>query len=277
MSRLSIKLKGLKMNSISDVEEYLSLENYTSFNIKVFDLLKSLKGEAVSKGDEQRANYIWCLETIAKIKSSYLGAISDIKKRKQLDAWIAFDRCCIEASFLEEHFELSDSKYRINYIIQLTKKFQALFPYKLFMSRETIEKDFTCSICGSRMGLRNNCCHAVGNIYYGEMCCREINSVEFLAIALVSNPVDKYTVPQIEGQEYDYRVIDYIVDYLDSPYQLWDYKKEQIIWRYKEDEMFKHLGRNDVCACGSGKKFKKCCYKKEGKESEHFKFTLNQI
>ncbi len=265
------------MNSINDVEEYLSSKNYDLFDSKVFDLIKSLKDEAVSESDEQKANYLWCLETIAKIKSSYLGAINEIRVGKQFEAWIAFDRCCIEVSFLEKHFDLSDAKFGINNIIELTKKFQALFPYKYFLSRESIEKDFTCSICGSKMGLRDNCIHNVGDIYNGEMCCRVINSMEFLAYAIVTNPADKYTLPQIEGQEYDYRVIDYIVAHLESPYQFWDYKKEKIIWRYKEDEMFKHLGRNDVCACGSGKKFKKCCYQKEGKESEHFKFMLERV
>ena len=28
----------------------------------------------------------------------------------------------------------------------------------------------------------------------------------------------------------------------------------------------KHVGRNDPCPCGSGKKFKKCCMKKQGDE-----------
>ncbi|MBQ7721705.1 MAG: SEC-C domain-containing protein, partial [Kiritimatiellae bacterium] len=27
----------------------------------------------------------------------------------------------------------------------------------------------------------------------------------------------------------------------------------------KRQEMFKKVGRNDPCPCGSGKKFKKCC------------------
>lgn len=30
----------------------------------------------------------------------------------------------------------------------------------------------------------------------------------------------------------------------------------------EEDEKYKNLGRNDVCICGSGKKYKKCCLEK---------------
>ncbi len=34
------------------------------------------------------------------------------------------------------------------------------------------------------------------------------------------------------------------------------------IWKYADGELFNtHLQRNEVCPCGSGKKYKKCCMK----------------
>lgn len=37
--------------------------------------------------------------------------------------------------------------------------------------------------------------------------------------------------------------------------------------KHVEDEESKTVGRNDLCPCGSGKKYKKCCLEKEKKSS----------
>ncbi|MBI4549578.1 MAG: SEC-C domain-containing protein [Candidatus Omnitrophica bacterium] len=39
-------------------------------------------------------------------------------------------------------------------------------------------------------------------------------------------------------------------------------------WQKKGGDFPKDVGRNDPCPCGSGKKFKKCCYDKIERKKE---------
>lgn len=45
-----------------------------------------------------------------------------------------------------------------------------------------------------------------------------------------------------------------------------DFEKQQGHWKYTSGELINHdpqtLSRNQPCPCGSGKKFKQCCFKK---------------
>lgn len=69
----------------------------------------------------------------------------------------------------------------------------------MFMSRESIIKKSKCSICGQEHSLSKSCGHKIGEIYNGEMCLKEVVDMEFLAMALVTNPVDRFTVIFPEG------------------------------------------------------------------------------
>ena len=55
--------------------------------------------------------------------------------------------------------------------------------------------------------------------------------------------------------------------------------EEEFIWMFRRYEAwskgFGNLGRNDFCACGSGKKYKKCCMKNT--ESDFSKFKAYAI
>ena len=63
-----------------------------------------------------------------------------------------------------------------------------------------------------------------------------------------------------------YNMLDAKAEYLYTLPQ-WDgifseEKREEIQKQYKESKIVRNLdkvGRNDVCPCGSGKKYKKCC------------------
>lgn len=42
-------------------------------------------------------------------------------------------------------------------------------------------------------------------------------------------------------------------------------RREELIKLANEREQYKNVGRNDVCLCGSGLKYKKCCYSRHKK------------
>lgn len=85
----------------------------------------------------------------------------------------------------------------------------------------------------------------------GELCLREVTDYEIIGVAIVRHPLDKYAILKLEGQEYNYQVLDYLMEKLDSPFRPW-YVEEL---KRKRPE-FINVGRNDKCPCGSGKNTK---------------------
>ena len=68
-------------------------------------------------------------------------------------------------------------------------------------------------------------------------------------------------------EEYDYKSV---TDDSDVSLKSWnnvlsEEKMQEITKKYREDNIahVEKIGRNDPCPCGSGKKYKKCCGKKE--------------
>ena len=76
------------------------------------------------------------------------------------------------------------------------------------MGRETVIKE-KCSICVETIRLRGKFRHKLGQLYNGEQSCHEITDFEFLGMTLVRDPFGKCTYLKIEGQDYDYEVIDF--------------------------------------------------------------------
>jgi len=137
------------------------------------------------------------------------------------------------------------------------------------MSRESIIKKETCSICGRVNTIRNRCEHEVGELYMGEMCSRIVGDMEFIAMSIVKNPFDKYTVLFPEGMEYNYEALDTLFMGLNTPYERWDLDIEK-----KIKPEFAKAERNKPCPCGSGKKYKKCCWGTDSETTVHNKITL---
>ena len=145
--------------------------------------------------------------------------------------------------------------------------FQKLFPYVHFTSREMSIGKEKCTICGKIItNPRNSCEHIVGNLYMGEMCCREAMDIQFHGLAITTQPKDKYGVLHPEGLEYNYEAIEMLLEHIDSPYMLWKIREMESL-----KNEFINIGRNEKCPCGSGKKYKKCCMgtPKELKKHKH--------
>lgn len=260
---------------IRELEAYLAKLN-EKVNSDIGEDIKEQKNQAASIGDENKANYLWCLYQIFLVQKNYTDAFWNMKNKRYEDAWLQLDRVDIELSFLDKHYEKYFDepvgfRFQLRYILNITKRFQMLFPYKLFMSRETIIKEEKCSICGETIRLRGGCKHKLGQLYNGEQCCHEITDFEFLGMALVTDPFDKYTYLKMEGQDYNYEVIDFLMGNLQSPYELWNVEKTR-----KVKPSYENVERNSVCPCGSGKKFKKCCMGTTNLMMDHFIFELPQ-
>lgn len=256
-----------------EIEKYLEKPNRKLDPHVLSELLK-LKEQAVTNNDEDAANYIWCLQQVYKIQGSYLTAFGKMKAGKFEDAWNALDRTDIEMSFLEPHFEKYFGcpvglKFYIGPILNAVKQFQKLFPYQYFLSRESIVKEEECSICGKRISLRHGCSHRIGQLYMGEMCFHKVTDMEFLGVSIVTDPFDKYTVIHVNGQEYNYCPLEQLMKVIDDPFALWNVDELRVI-----SPEYKNTGRNDMCPCGSGKKYKKCCLGTDKIYTKHFRINL---
>ena len=155
------------------------------------------------------------------------------------------------------------------YILQAIKRFQILFPYRLFCSRESIIKEEKCSICGETIRLRGGCKHKLGELYNGEQCSYVVTDWQLIAISIVTDPFDKYTFLKIEGQDYNYQVIEFLMDKIESPYDFWKVEKISV-----QNSNYKNVERNDRCPCGSGKKYKKCCMGTSNEMMDYFVFDI---
>jgi len=258
--------------TIYEIKDYLSqdLENIDS---SILDSIELYRKDAINRKDEETANYMWCLRQVYRVKKEFTSAYKDLLDHRYENAWRAFDMADMELSFLEEQTEVDVSKfpakYGLDFIKLMIPRYQKLFPYQYFFSRESIIKLEECSICGKRISLRHGCGHRVGHLYMGEQCCRKVTDMELVGMSIVKDPFDKYSVLEIPGKENNYEMLDLLVKNLHSPYDPWYLEEIPII-----KEEYRNIGRNDPCPCGSGKKYKKCCMGSKKIYTTHFRINL---
>lgn len=241
---------------------------------KFTELLKDLKQKFVKENNQKQAKRIWCLEQIFSIQNVYLLAYEYMKSHKFYNAWVKFGQIEIKLSNLKRHYKEKDNRFYLQHISEYTKKFQSLYPYKFFFSTEEIISEKECSICGKKISLRNHCGHEVGEIYNGEMCYRIINRIDALTgVSLVNSPSRKYAVAFLKTKNgldsYNYSPLKYLIRYLESPFEKWDY--EWTTTRHPH-EFFSDVKPEDKCPCDSGKKYIDCCMSEEGILRPHCQF-----
>lgn len=229
-------------------------------------ILTEVKEQARDDGDVILASACWCFEQIGRAQDHFTSAFVQAQADEFYRSWCELDRAEIELHFLKEHLPIDDDVFGLKHISVHVPRFQALFPYKVFLSPGMVVKKAHCSICQAAIKLRGGCGHVIGQIYEGKMCSRLITEVELLEISLVDTPVQKYSVPFGPDITYDYGAIRYVVAGLRSPWHGWNYTESETV---THNEGFPGTPRNAICPCGSGKKYKRCC-KREKRKKVHY-------
>lgn len=250
-----------------------------SYSLKDFDKqLQNNKKKYVEENNQEEAKLIWIYQTIVEIHNLYRKAFTLLQNKSYYEAWCQLERVEITFKGLKGHFLYDKEQYFLYKIEKSIKNLQVIFPYRLFGSAEIIKKKKKCSICNQEVSIRKPCGHEVGEIYDGEMCHRIVTEAEPLALSLVENPGNKYSVMFLQDEktkqqidQYNYDAIDYLFEHIKSPYERWDLEVSQ---RYHPHENYKDIGRNDNCPCNSGLKYKKCCLNKPGVKYAHFEFLV---
>ncbi|WP_214480960.1 SEC-C metal-binding domain-containing protein [Bacillus sp. SM2101] len=253
----------------NEIKQYLMNFDGSQLKPNILNSLSSLKKRAVSENNQILAKEIWCIEQVYKVLNHYLGAYKDMKNNDFYNAWNELDRADIELFFLRKHFNYTNNQYRLDSIEKNIYQLQKLFPYKHFFSRESIVKKWKFSICNKTISVRKSCSHRIGEIYNGEQCVRIAQDFEFIGVAIVTDPFDKYTVVFPEDLEYNYAMLENLMKYLSHPFEKWELEisKETL-------PQFKNLGRNHSCLCQSGKKYKNCCLKSGEDLFDHYQMNF---
>jgi len=262
-----------------NVVEKLNTIHLLNFSLEELDeQLQNQKLILVRDGLQDKAKLIWIYQTVIEIHKLYRNAFKLLKDKSYYKAWCQLERIEIIIHSLKKHFTYDKNQYGLWNIEKAVMNLQVLYPYRLFGSSEILKKKKKCSVCDKEISIRNSCGHIVGEIYNGEMCHRIVTESEILGISLVENPGNKYSVMFLKDEktdeqidQYNYDAIDYLFDLINSPYEIWNLEVSQ---RELKKEDYGDVGRNDLCTCNSGKKFKKCCITKIGEKYPHYEFIL---
>lgn len=248
-------------------KQYLN-KNNIAFDKSLEESILKEKQQAIKEQNESVANEIWYLVSILKIQEMYINMFNLLKNDIYDDyekAWNLREKIDIALIHHRGKKYYMDNFANLQFINLMIKRYKLLFPYKLFMSREGIIKKEKCSICGTERSIRNRCKHKVGQVYMGEMCYNIVEEYDFKAIAIVEDPEDEYTILKMDGIKFNYELLRHLMTGLNSPYDRWDVK----CCRVKKDE-YRKIGRNQLCPCGSNKKYKKCCLDTEKDSIPHY-------
>lgn len=255
----------------NEVESYLSSFNL-SLEQSVYEQIQDKLDDAISNNDEDLANYFWCLKAIFKIQEAFLTAFNYMKSERYEEAWHNLDLADIMLSGLNQNFDIRvcNDRYHLVFISRIIKEYQKAFPYHHFFSRECVIKSEKCSICGKRVLLRKPCGHKLGKLYMGQQCQHVVTDLEMKAIAIVTQPFDKYAYLKIPDKEYNYGMVEMLISEINNPYE--DFRIETV---KKKKPEYEKIGRNTICPCGSGKKYKKCHLGNQDELMDHYIVHFN--
>ena len=242
-------------------------------NPYVRDAIVRLYEQESSQGDSKMLNVLWCYRSIYLIQSLYYEAFRYLSRASAASDEINADGIDSEKSLLYEQAwcELVDCEtliqdlcrnycinssslddFRISVIWGDVRRLQLLFPYRYFLSEESVIKRRECSICGQTVSLSGGCSHVPGKVYTGRMCRFQVLEAQLKAVSIVENPQDKKCVLKLHGRPYTFDCLDAIVPRI-GPYSVWKYTVER---RMKPEYI--GIGDADKCSCGSGLSFGEC-------------------
>jgi len=147
----------------------------------------TLKRSAQDREDEDNANALLALQTMALALRSELEMFIALKEERAGEAWDHLvsaqnrARAALRAHSIADPFE--------PYSERLHAMEEILFPPQLFLSPGIVVGHSECSLCREEYG---ECGHIAGRAYMGEFCTRVIHEAERVdEISVVEQPADK--------------------------------------------------------------------------------------
>ena len=237
-------------------------------------LFDNVKHTAINIQNEQLANAVFVAKLYFHLFGNLAAYFSLLQNKKYKQSWNTLQDC-LDDIYGVGRFVEPNKRFELAFLNKLLHAYEKLYPYKIFASSEFIITKSECSICGKAMNSLS-CPHIKGNLYWGDIAYEKILEIkEINAVALVINPADKRCIIELSDdtrtEVEKFAMLDNFLEQNIYNFQLFDIKDNKI---FKRDESIKKQDANELCMCGSGKKFKKCCKLKMYYEYHHFQIIL---
>jgi hypothetical protein len=200
-----------------------------------------------------------------------------MKRQEYRKAWDLLERSELNLRWIRKNPFLPIGEFLCDELAEQVTHWQKIFPYKVFASPEIRIKREQCSICGNSSGPWPDCAHIVGKVYGGKFCSRTVTDMDFLGIALVLEPVQKYSVVLIPGPNgedmTDYSLVREIVERVGGPFSWW---RADWTTRRHPHELFADREIKGDCPCGSGRTYEACCLNEAGVLRPHLQVAFDE-
>lgn len=222
---------------------------------------ETLRKEAIVDSRDDDANTAWFLRTVATTRGDFARAFRLMREGSYREAWNLLEQVEIACMHLLRNPFLPPADFSVPALAEMVSRWQELYPYTVFASPEWIYKRAECNICGKDIDPWDGCGHHTGTVYAGELAYRKILDAQLLGIAMVRDPVQKYSVMLIPGIEPDYTRVRYIVERLPNPFSDWAIEKTKA---YHDHALFEDVNSDDDCPCQAGRSYGACCLERPG-------------
>lgn len=258
-----------KLASAKELAKTIATNNRKPLKSFWREISRTARSLKAGPAEPEEKNRLWSIQTFADATVFYLDAYRLMARGKFYDGWCTLEHAeqafarLVENPFIEELGPLIQSR------AELVALWQSLFPYRHFASPSMRYKKWACSICGIQSTPVEPCGHVPHRVYAGQLCYRIIHEAEPTHVAIVTDPVQKYSVLQLD---YDYSVVRYVLDHLTGPFHRWDGK-----WTHKRHPHAKFADRphEGPCPCNSKLRYSECCLLEDGVRLPHFQMVVD--
>ncbi|WP_160014961.1 SEC-C domain-containing protein [Pseudomonas sp. 8BK] len=253
INEIFLHIKNITTQAVVDI-------NALEFESAITSLLsaKNHISEARYKHEDKEEDYLnalWVLDRFIELFEDYCQLWLAITSGRFSQSWVNLQDCLSNLRNIKRF-----SKITIEQLEEQLLQLEQAYPYKIFASIGAIVDHFECSVCGKNID-SFDCPHMQGQLYGGEMAvaiAKEVTRLDH--VALVKNPRDKRCVITLDDSDPGFSIINYIGELIDNKTcNIIGFSKLIFSKRLIPNPNYQHKDRNEICFCGSGIKFKKCC------------------
>ena len=186
------------------------------------------------------------------------------------EAWCSLEQSELACGWLNRNPLVPELMPDVRRTLTLVRTWQALYPYKLFISPEFVIRSEECSICHQPTGPWSRCDHRPGSVYCGRLCTRLVKGMSLRGVSIVLEPVQKYSVLRIQqgdgSDQFDYRAVKWVRERVRSAFDEIAMRKTE---RFRPHDQVKLQSETDLCPCDSGRTYRSCCASLPGIRTPH--------
>lgn len=233
-----------------------------------------------ARQDDMRSNTCWFLKTTCEVRGFFIRSINTIKNGEFYEGWCELERVELLLMALQRNPFLDVGEFKVLDLLQLVHEWQKAYPYKCFVSPAILYKTVQCGICFANVTPWSHCEHEAGIVYGGVCCHRVIVDAELVHLALVPDPVQKYSAIHMRKDEhgqdveiYDYATVQFIAERVASPFD-----RFRINWTkaFHPHELFSDRAKEGPCPCQSGRSYAGCCWQTQGVLRPHMQVSFEK-